>query len=194
MSFLHLYQILHGNKPHDRGFIPVYNSKTTILYENEVILALLNNNIHKKSKYFGITSKRITEKTGYTYKKLKKKIKDKNVYIYSKNGNPQSLFQNRGTFIGKIMRRLVKLGVIRNQDWKLVMCNYWICDTDTAEQYRVFLNKIHGTFYTDKILNKMINGDSFPHRGKLYPLHPFVYEYFFGLFLAENKQLTIEYL
>lgn len=184
MKFLRLYQIT----------IDVYSQKSTLLYENDVILALLNNGEHLKSRYFGVTSPRIQEKTGYTPQTIRKKLSSANVYIYSKNGTDKCLEQNKNTFIGKVIRRLEKLGLIKNQNWKLCMCNYWICDSDTAEKYRVFLNKLHASFYTDKLLNKYINSGTYPHRGKQYPYHPFIYEYFFGLFLAENKQLTIEYL
>lgn len=197
---LKLRQVFFDKKqPLDPGCTP-YSSVgyEPEFYETQHIMDLTELGDHKDSDYWGLTSWRMYEKTGNTYDGIKKFIqKDKNksdVYLYFNYGEKYNLLQNKQFHIGKIIKRLYNIGAIpfKNDDldWINIFCNYWIARPGVVDRYIDFLKPAVKAMKSDPEIVKICTEEKFNHRGRKYPLYPFVCEYMFGLFLLHNPDVN----
>jgi len=196
---LKLRQVFFDKKqPLDPGCIP-YSSVgyEPELYENQHILDLIEDGDHRDSEYWGLTSWRMFEKTGNTYDGIKSFIerdKDKSdAYLCFNYGEKFNLLQNKDFHIGKIIKQLYKTQVIpfENDDlnWINIFCNYWVATPEIIDRYIAFLKPVIHAMKNDPVIVKIYKEEKFNHRGKKYPIYPFVCEYMFGLFLLHNPDI-----
>ncbi len=168
--------------------------------ENQHIYDLVKKNDHMVCDFWGFTSWRMLEKTGLTYKDIKREI-EKNpgasAYVYYHMGDNHNLLQNKIYPIGRIINRLYKIGAIpfQNPDmgWINVFCNFWVASPDTLEMYaNEFLKPVLEAFRTDPYIMAVEKEEKFPHRGEDVSIAPFVCEYLFGLFLYHHPEIKYE--
>jgi len=197
---LKLFQVFYeNNHPLSGGceYIDARGVDVSPLFENQHIL-----NVHSKlegADLYGVTSWRMFDKTGLTKEDIDEFIAEnsgKNTYLYGQYGDEFSLLKNRqhSSAIGIVWERLAQLNIFKNKElpkdtWINCFCNYWVADKKTWDRYIPYLQKVIEIFETDPVLNWIMNNITFPHRGKDYPLHPFVLEYLFGLFLEDNPDI-----
>lgn len=198
---LKLFQSFHeDNAPLDGDCIPMDNRGIDVkpLYENHHILSLYP--ILEGADYYGLTSWRMYEKTALTKKDIDDfitKNPDQNAYIYGQFGDEYALRNNLegDTPVGLIWKRLFEKRLLKNKNitgetWINCFCNYWVADKKTWDRYMVYLNKTLQFFETDPTLKWLLANTKFLHRDrKAFPLHPFVLEYLFGLFLEDNPDI-----
>lgn len=169
------------------------------LYENQHILDLTSNNDHYDAKYWGLTSWRMHSKTGLTKAEIEKQMLSEDcadVYIYNNYGNEFNLLQNKDFPIGKAIEKLYEKRIIPYSNpklsWVNVFCNYWIAKPEVIDKYLTeFLLPVVDALDNDTDVSSIVNESPFPHRGRMYPVHPFVLEYMFGLFLFHHPELKV---
>lgn len=200
MKKIKLYQVFYKDDHLlDVGTIPVDARKIDPkpLYENKHIL-----DVYPKLKgadYYGLTSWRMREKIGLNKKQIDDFINiypGCNAYLYGQYGNENVLIENikSTSNIGLVWKRLFELGIFKNKNiseekWINCFANYWIADKPTWNRYIVYLQKTIKLLDTDPVLKWIMGKVTFPHRGEPYPLHPFILEYLFGLFLKDNPDI-----
>lgn len=197
---LNLYQVFYKkDQPLDKDCIPInaIGINPVPLYENKYILEQYSK--LSGADYYGVTSWRMFDKTNLTHKDLNEFI-NKNpgydVYLYGQYGDEFALIQNTTTAspIGVAWKRLFELSLfenknIQNENWINCFCNYWLANKKTWDRYIVYLKKAIDLLDNDPILKWLTGTVEFPHRGEKYPLHPFILEYLFGLFLQDNSDI-----
>ena len=195
-----LYQIFYDPRQLlDPGCIPVdtQGREMSPLYENNILLETYNKGL-TGADYYGVTSWRMFEKTGLTKKDIDLFIENSpgtNAFLYYEYlGIPEPLMHNirANSPIGRSIQRILALDVFKTKgietDWINVYSNYWIADEATWDRYMIVLKKVLALAQTDLKLSECFKG-SFFHRDGHYPIHPFIIEYLFGLFLRDNSPL-----
>ncbi len=198
---LNLYQVFYRDDHLlDVGCIPIdaRGIDPVPLYENKHIL--YQSTKLKGADYYGVTSVRMREKAGLTKKEIDNFIVENpgyNAYLYGYQGD-RSLIQQmndaHASAIGAAWKRLFQLPLFKsnglgNINWINCFCNYWVADEKTWGRYIKYLKNTIKALDEDDVLNWMMKNIKFPHREQSYPLHPFILEYLFGLFLLDNPDI-----
>lgn len=169
------------------------------LYENQHIIDLTRKNDHYDARYWGLTSWRMNSKTGLTKDEIERQMKEQDgadVYIYNNYGHEFNLLQNKDFPLGKVIKMLYDKKIIpftnEKMSWVNVFCNYWVATPQVIDKYlTTFLLPVVDALYNDPDISAEVNSEMFPHRGKMYPIHPFVLEYLFGLFVYHHPELKV---
>ncbi len=181
----------------DPGCVP-YSSvgRKPKFYENQHILDLIAQSDHLGADYWGLTSWRMESKSGLSHAQIKEKIEENkgyDVYLYNDWGDDFSLLKNKNLPFGKIVKRLYEIRAIpfenNNLDWVNVFLNFWVAKPYIVERYVGFLRGVVNAMETDPIISDILSRETYRHRGEQCPLHPFLLEYMFGLFLYHNPDV-----
>lgn len=182
----------------DKLATPYFNRELDPLYENRIILDLLRARDYLGHDYWGVTSWRLREKTELTVGAITTAINQGgtgNVYIYDNEARGNEVELNRDNAIGAILKRLRELhGLFLDERWVPVLRNFWIADSASCSRYFDFLSAMHLTLTEDAICQRLLTTATLDHRGSRTSLHPFVYEYLFGLFLRNNPDIEVKHI
>ncbi len=197
ISVFQIYFDEHSFKFIGDGFLPYFNSNKDNLFENSVILDV------PPSDYIGVTSWRLTEKTGYKSKDLLSEIDGKyDVYIYSPhtyffNGDATALknfdsfdFWERNKVANSSVYQLASLLNDAKvlpfnifDGWVFCLFNYWIARKEVFIDYRDNVLKPAIDFLKSVDLTKF----TCMYKGKSITPESFVLEGLFGSFLYNKK-------
>lgn len=179
--------------------VPYFNGTLDPLYENRIILDLLAAHDYLGHDFWGVTSWRLREKTDLTVAAISDAIgadpDGANIYIYDNEARGDELQRNRDNAIGAILRRLREIhGLQPDERWVPVLRNFWLADGPACIRYHAFLSAMHASLSADESCRRLLETHWLDHRGSRTCLHPFVYEYLFGLFLRNNPDLEVRHL
>jgi hypothetical protein len=182
----------------DELAVPYFNRDLDPLYENRIILDLLRARDYRGHDYWGVTSWRLRQKTDLSVEAISTAINTgstSSVYIYDNEARGEEVALNRDNAIGAILKRLRDLhGLFPDERWVPVLRNFWLADNASCGRYFDFLSAMHLSLTEDTICRRLLTTAWLDHRGSKTSLHPFVYEYLFGLFLRNNPDIEVRHI
>lgn len=213
---IRIYQIYYEAKQlsslvQDPIFVPYFNEKCTIFFENWVIKTLLEEEKHHFAEYFGVASPRLLQKVPFFSTERLKKSTEGNPDVIIFNPSPAipiDPIQYADRYHPNFMRHFKAICNEIGINWKpeyyrhIVNSNHFIAKSYIYENY--FYQFLNPAIKVMKLMpGLMIDSRYFrqlpAHLVKewgfgYYPLHPFLCERLFSLFLHKNPALKIHYL
>ncbi len=124
-----------------------FPTATRPIFENQVILDRVRTGDHLRADYWGLSSWRMGEKTGLTVATLAQCLRASqgrfDAYTYDGIARGSELADNRDNAIGALIGRLQRLhGLIEDQRWVPVFCNYWFATSAVCSRCLRLLARI----------------------------------------------------
>ncbi len=192
-------------------FMPYFNKKCTVFFENWIIKQLIEAGKHKHSDYFGVASPRLMQKVShFTIERLEKSIENNpDVVIF--NPSPFQLvdpIQYANRYHPNFMRHFRHILKEIGYNWEpkaydhIVNSNHFIAKSAIYEDYfhqilnpamKVMIN-MPDLMSDSKYFRRLPPNLAKEWGINYYPLHSFLCERLFSLFLDKNTTLKVHYL
>jgi hypothetical protein len=213
---IQIYQIYYEEKQlpnlvQNPIFVPYFNKTCTVFFENWVIKTLLEENKHHFAEYFGVASPRLLQKVpNFSIERLNKSIEGgPDVVIFNPSpATPIDPIKYANRYHPNFMRHFKTICNEIGINWTpeyykhIVNSNHFIAKSYIYEDYFYkFLDPaidvmvsmpglMTDSRYFRQLPTHLVKEWGFGH----YPLHTFICERLFSLFLHKNPSLNINYL
>lgn len=175
------------------AFTPYYNPNCSDIFENQVIIDLIDKGEHKKAKYFGVVSWKFKIKTMHDGSILKEIKGVEDVYSFFSKWNNRNFLNlmeewHKGSVEAlKVCLQEAGLPVIdRVNDVNLY--NFQIAKSEIYEDYvNEWLKPIVYAMYNSSRAKEALSKVKTTGKYQKYPPHPFILERLFSLYCIYNK-------
>lgn len=187
-------------------FIPYKNENCTIFFENSAIIDLIRNNKHRDSRYFGVFSYQVRNKTRLINRNKMEFNKDsillnmeslEHDIIYSQQNPPHDIISYANRFHPNFSKYFKEVMNRVGYDWKptilnnVILCNFFTAKSEIYQRYvDEMLSPAMGEMinipelmddskYQKKLPERLRKSFGINH----YPYHPFICERMISYFI-----------